>query len=108
MNQTQPNFQNNGQLKILFIIPQLVYHSPARLLVRSEDFICLSTLQNKATFVPSHGEATTKRAKCINSRRYTEDRRSGVVDRNEDVSTTDDEFQRGCPRMVTGGDKGVA
>jgi hypothetical protein len=30
-----------------------------------------------------------------------------VVDLNEDVSTTDDEFQRRCPRMVTGGDRGV-
>jgi hypothetical protein len=98
MKQTQPNLQNKVQiLKILFIIPSEANDSEWRL-------FCLSTRQSKATLVPTPNQAPTKRAKWINSRRYAADRRSGVADQTEDVSTTDDEFPQRCPRMITGGD----
>ena len=42
--------------------------------------------------VPSQNNPATKRAKCLNSRRYLTNRRSGLGDHNGDVSTTDDEF----------------
>jgi hypothetical protein len=49
-------------------------------------------LNDRAMSVPSPAESAAKHAKCLNTRRYTVDHRSGMVDRNVDVSTTDDEF----------------
>jgi len=86
MDQTQPNLQNNFQAV------SLVYYPQQYEWFRVRSLFIFQRLNDRAMSVPSPDEAVAKRAKCLNNRRYAVDHRSGMVDRNVDVSTTDDEF----------------